>query len=387
MCTNFLLAVPSHPGNASGATTYVTARCIELPGTLPTSLYLIPRGQHFPLVPPPPPVLHPKKWTNPYGFVGLADSQAFATFPCFMDGLNEEGLSLGALWLAGAVYPSSGRKPNLFFSDLCAWVLGSFATVAELEEGLDTISVVGPPIPAAGEPSCYQALHFIATDATGASLVVEFVGGEMKVYPPSYQNDATADGVLTNAPPYDWQRANLANYTHLSVVGSVTSATDPSGPPVGSGLVGMPGDPMSASRFVRAATLQKGWSRLPADGAGWLPAPGGAEGGAGPVQTAVCVALEMVRGIQATPYGTALTSSTPTAPPQPGDWTMWSVVRDHTHRVLYFMTAFNGILRAIDLKALSFTGGPRSPGSYPSLALQPAPASFAWYVDVTKQLS
>ncbi|HEX3765554.1 MAG TPA: linear amide C-N hydrolase [Kofleriaceae bacterium] len=114
--------------------------------------------------------------------------------------------------------------------------------------------------------------HFIATDARGASIVIEFVDGTMNVYPPSWGHGATSDGVLTNAPTYDWQRTNLQSYAHLSVVGPKTSVAT-NGAPVGGGLLGMPGDPMSVSRFVRAATMRSGFGLLPPDGAGWMPPP------------------------------------------------------------------------------------------------------------------
>lgn len=388
MCTNFLLAVPADPGNASPKM-YVSARCLELAGSLPTSIYLIPCSQNFPLVSFPG-VENPVTWTNQYGFVAVADPFKFSTFPCFMDGMNEKGLSFGALWLPGTDYPSSGSNPNLYFSDFGAWILGNFDTVAKLESELPKISIVGPPIPTKERKSPnYVPLHFIATDYTGASLVVEFVDGEMNVYPPSYAQGATSDGVLTNAPTYDWQRANLANYSNLTVVGTGTSIGASDGPPVGSGLLGMPGDSMSASRFVKAATLRQGFGLLPKDGTGWLPtAP--ADGATGSVQTIVNVAMQMVQVIQTTPYGTALTApATPSSPPQVGDWTMWSVVRDHTNLVYYFTTAFNGIMRAVDLNTVNF-GTPTADletQSFQSIALLPAPTTFAWYEDVSTQFA
>jgi hypothetical protein len=65
---------------------------------------------------------------------------------------------------------------------------------------------------------------------------------------------------------------------------------------------------------------------------------------------------------------------------------MWSVVRDHTNRKLYFTTAFNGIMRVIDLNAIKF-GGP-APEQQPSppfqsIPLLPTPSSFAWCEDGT----
>ena len=50
MCTNLLISVPTDP---SGTPMHVSARCLELSGTLPTSLYVVPRGLSFPQDDPP----------------------------------------------------------------------------------------------------------------------------------------------------------------------------------------------------------------------------------------------------------------------------------------------------------------------------------------------
>jgi choloylglycine hydrolase len=158
---------------------------------------------------------------------------------------------------------------------------------------------------------------------------------------------------------------------------------------------------MSASRFVKAATLRKGFSLLPQDGTGWLPAPDGipasklatpgttsavaTPGFAGSVQTIVNVAMQLVQVVQATPYGTLLEQGSQASQPQVGDWTMWSLVRDHTNRVLYYTTAFNGIMRAIDLTRLDFGAAATFP-AFPTIALLPSPG-LAWYEDATSQLA
>src|SRR5699024_1437360 len=112
----------------------------------------------------------------------------------------------------------------------------------------------------------YVPLHYIVTDSAGRSIVVEFVGGKAVHYP-------SHKGVLTNWPTYDWQTTNVKNYYNLTPYGTATSPSG-AGHPGGGGLVGLPGEPLSASRFVKAWVLTEGIHELPADGAGWLPAPG-----------------------------------------------------------------------------------------------------------------
>ena len=391
MCTNFLLSVPSNPGNLPASTLHVSARCLELTGHMPTSLYRIPRDQSFPLTKNSPRWLHnPARWSNRYGFIGIANPQVFKEMPCFMDGLNERGLSFGALWLPGTSYPQTSPQVQnqVAFYDLGAWILGQFETVDEVRAALENIRLVGPPTPTTNAQdllSHYLPLHFIVTDALGKSLVLECVDGEVAVYPRARHEGETDDGVLTNAPTYDWQRTNLTNYQHLVVTGPATSVVHSTGI-VGNGLLGLPGDSMSASRFVKAATLRKGYGLLPASGQGWLPAPAGGESGyASSEQTVVNAAMQLVQIVQTTPYATALVVDDKTQQLKVGDWTMWSVVRDHTHRKLYFTTAFNGIMRVVALDAIDFDAQIVD-DDYVTLAMLPEPESFAWCEDVTGRL-
>jgi choloylglycine hydrolase len=381
MCTNLLLSVP----NGSTSMQHASARCMELASSMPFSLYLVPQSQNFPLAPPPysPPgdKTNWASWQNRYGFVAIANPQ---TPYMFVDGLNEQGLSFGSLWLPGTEYPHVGPHPNLFFGDLGGWILGNFTSVRDIAQRLHELSVVGPD----DKQNTYVPLHYIATDATGESLVIEFVNGKLKHYGPDYDHGATSDGVLTNAPTYDWHRTNLANYANLNVVGGATSVSK-SAAPVGDGLTGLPGDPMSQSRFVRAATLRKGFGLLQSSGASWLPAPGGEKTGfSDGNQTLINIALQLVQIVMGTTYGMLLSEpASGSSALQVGDWTMWSVVRDHTNRKYYFTTAFNGIMRMVDLTTLNFAAPANQvvPPMFQSIPL--LPSSSAWYLDATTSFS
>jgi choloylglycine hydrolase len=378
MCTNFML---DFPGTTPGSTMRVSARTLELSGGMPSSLYLVPRNQRFPLRSPFKPWLkNPLEWTNRYGFVGVASPGGLDVLPMFMDGMNETGLSAAALWLPGTRYSTDDAHPQLAYSDLTSWILGTCSTVAEVLSQLQNVSVWGPPV---GTRDLYTPVHFIVSDPSGQSMVIEFVDGQRIVYGPDWNDNATSDGVLANAPTYDWHRANLANYANLGVIGPETSVVS-LGPPVGNGLCGMPGDPMSASRFVRAALMRKGFGLLPSNGEGWIPAPL-CDGSAGAVQTAINVAMQLAVVVMATPYGTVLTQKSGAAGPSVGDWTMWALVRDHTHRVLYYTTAFNGIMRGIDFAELSFEGG--KPFPFESIPLLPAPSTYPWVEVVSNQFA
>jgi len=91
-------------------------------------------------------------------------------------------------------------------------------------------------------------VHYAIHDASGKSIVIEYVEGKLHVY-----DDPL--GVLTNSPAFDWQTTNLRNYVNFSLVnvppvhlGTVTLV----GFGQGTGMLGLPGDITPPARFVRA---------------------------------------------------------------------------------------------------------------------------------------
>jgi len=185
------------------------------------------------------------QWTTKYAVVGL---NALG-LEIFVDGMNEKGLVGGALYLPNLAefqeVPAAEAKTSLASWEALTYILTSFATVAEVKQGLPKIKVNR------AEQATFKSavpLHLTLHDASGASLVVEYVGGALHLY----DNPTT---ILTNAPTFDWQIANLGQYANLSAeepepmkIGSLTLAA----PSTGAGLHGLPGDMLSPSRFVRA---------------------------------------------------------------------------------------------------------------------------------------
>jgi choloylglycine hydrolase len=372
------------------------------------SVYVMASGQTWPLTATASPsgTAGPNhlSWTNTYGFVGMGVPTSWATLPTFNDGLNTAGLSVGGLWMApGTEYPPiQGAANEVSFYDFPSWILGNFATVEEFCAGFGEIAVVGPPaLLEGGDPDpSYLPLHYVVTDSTGRSAVVEFIGGKGILYP-------NATGVLTNWPTYDWHSTNVENYFNLTPYGSATTLLE-TGNPGGGGLLGLPGDPLSTSRFVKASILTKGVNSLPKDGFGWLPAPGlfptdpapkhPLPPYAGPEQTAVTMALQLVQLCMGTPYAMLVvdvengpaTTGTPASDPPTytcgyGDYTMWSTVRDHTNVKYYFSSVFSGLLTHIDLNQIDFTTAAPYPNS-PSVSVLPQ-QDPAWYVDATADLT
>ena len=183
------------------------------------------------------------EWTGKYGFAGMNVEH----LPVSVDGLNTEGLSIGALWLPGSQYQAiTDTSKGLSVDNFCDWVLSSFRDCNEVKAALGSVQVGFPKL-----LSNLLPLHFPINDARGNSIVIEFIGGEAQVH----DNPV---GVLTNDPVFDWQLENLRNYVDLSSwdaepsrFGELTVKQTGHG----SGLIGLPGDPTPPSRFVRAAVM------------------------------------------------------------------------------------------------------------------------------------
>ncbi|GAG62989.1 unnamed protein product, partial [marine sediment metagenome] len=184
-------------------------------------------------------------------------------------------------------------------------------------------------------------LHLAIHDAYGKNLVVEFVNGETKFYDNPNQ-------VLTSFPFFDWQTTNLRNYLNITNKNATDEFLKKIGN--GSGMLGLPGDATSPSRFVRAYFLNR-----------YSPEPKS-------IQEAVSHSLHIINAIEVTNGQVAS-----------GEHTQWSLVRDHANKVLYFRDNQNQNLRAIELTKLDLT--PRA-----QIKSLPITAGSNWHYKVSDQL-
>lgn len=195
-----------------------------------------------------------------YGFIGV---NSFG-IPVNIDGINEKGLVAGGLLFPGfAAYqpfvPGEAAKTIAQF-DVVNWLLSQFATVAEVKKGLAGVRICQGPSTAQGVTIGPLPLHYTVHDASGESIVIEHVGGQLKVHD-------NPIGVLTNSPDFDWMRIYLSNFVNLSAVNASPKdlsgfKIDPTGQ--GSGMLGLPGDFTPPSRFLRMVALSQ--SAAPATG-------------------------------------------------------------------------------------------------------------------------
>ena len=194
-------------------------------------------------------------WATRYGFVGIS---AFDT-DMYMEGMNEKGLAAGGLYFEDVKYPVIKPGDEVLNSgDSISWILGNFANVAELKQGLHKVkfwSDANNPLHLPGLP-----FHCYATDASGDSIVIEYIDGNLKIW------DNRANGVMTNEPDLGWHLKNLRFYSNMNPNSIPLPELNDEKWSEGTGLMGLPGDYTNAGRFVRTSIL-KYFSKTPENAA------------------------------------------------------------------------------------------------------------------------
>ncbi|MGP4117126.1 choloylglycine hydrolase family protein [Levilactobacillus zymae] len=196
-------------------------------------------------------------FTTTYGFVGAGRSLGHELF---VDGVNEKGLGVAALYFPGNtayVDQAASDKLGLAPHDFTAWALGNAGSVAELSELVKTIQLVNVSVALL---QVVTPLHFIVSDSTGATAVLEATNHDLHLI----DNPV---GVMTNSPEFGWHLQNLSTYGTLTAeerplndyLGYQSKTQGP-----GTGALGLPGDYTSPSRFVRTV-FAKHFSQPTAD--------------------------------------------------------------------------------------------------------------------------
>lgn len=184
-----------------------------------------------------------------YGFIGTGRNLGEYFLA---DGVNEQGLAVAELYfLNEAKYSSEAKedKINLAPHEFIMWLLGDIANISDLRKRISTINLVDEAVPLLG---FVPPLHFIVTDKTGETVVIESDSGELLI-------KDNPVGVMTNSPEFGWHLKNLNNYLSLQPNNFQMKKIDnfevkPFGQ--GSGTYGLPGGYTSPERFVRTAYLR-----------------------------------------------------------------------------------------------------------------------------------
>lgn len=187
-------------------------------------------------------------WKSTYAVVGANAMDVVG----IIDGVNEMGLAGGLFYFSGYAGYETAEDATLSIApwELMTWILTNFKNVGEVKQALPHIKVVSAVF---GPWGLTPPVHAIVHDANGQSVVIEYVDGNLHMHD-------NALGVITNSPTFDWHLTNLKNYISLSAdnVSDVKLADIAFSPlSQGSGMLGLPGDFTSPSRFVRAVAFSQ----------------------------------------------------------------------------------------------------------------------------------
>lgn len=263
-------------------------RTMEWPGDLQAEIAIFPHGHSF------------GTYTTKYGFVGIHHLGGLG----LSDGLNEHGLAVSVLWLSGSKYADE-KAANYHIKDLCALLLGSTKTVNEALEFIAANKFYTSTY----EGKIDLTIHFSITDASGRSVVVEFIDGKTKVY----ENKV---GVMTNEPTFDKQLQMWSAYKPKNFNEETFEGFDYS--PEG--------------RFARMAAFNATQAKVATDGA------------------AINRAWSMINAVDI-PQGILYWRWVNDQP----QFTSYAVVVDIKNRIYYFRTYDNYDIRKVDLSKMDFS--------------------------------
>jgi choloylglycine hydrolase len=204
-----------------------------------------------------------------------------------------------------------------------SWVLSQCSTIDQVKEELAELSLVTLD-------SKIGAVHWRITEPNGRMVVLEVVGG----VPHFYENKL---GVITNAPGFQWHMTNLNNYVNLQP-GSAPDNTIKPGITLkqlghGGGMLGLPGDFTSPSRFVRATFFQ---TTSPVWATGF---------------DTVVQAFHILNNFDIPIGSQHIKSEIPKNMPSA---TQFTAATDLKSMKLYYRTAWNSNIRCIDLMDIDF---------------------------------
>jgi choloylglycine hydrolase len=240
-------------------------------------------------------------------------------------------LVLGAFYHPGYAeydYKHQSSKKDISVSQLIAYLLSNCADIEEvrneLENNIHVISLIEPlfgsEVPA----------HYIASDKSGNSIIIEFLAKKTIITP-------NPIGVITNSPSFAWHMTNLRNYLQLHVEPAKSISID--GVELaplssGTGMLGLPGDFTSPSRFVRAIALSKAASKTDNGPDTVLQALHTLDNFNVPLSSAEGADISQDQSLKRA--------------------TVWSSAGDLTNLKYYYHTATNRRTRMIDLKKIDF---------------------------------
>ncbi|MBQ4163975.1 MAG: choloylglycine hydrolase [Turicibacter sp.] len=214
-------------------------RNLDVPASYGQAVHIIPRNFNWTNV------VTGETLTSKYSCIAMAI--VVDNHPLLFDGVNEKGLAGGGLNFTHFAKFSDEAIPgktNISAADFLYWALGNFSNLTELREALQNLVLTNIPVK---ENLPVSGLHWMFTDLSGKSIIVENMDDGMHIY----DNPV---GTLTNDPTFPWHLTNLRQYVTIDTkTPQPRQMGDVLMHPFGHGLnmCGLPGDASPASRFVR----------------------------------------------------------------------------------------------------------------------------------------
>lgn len=204
----------------------LVGRTLDWRTPIPTNLYVYPAGMEKQSMPSGPML----KWTSKYGSVLAVGYDGGVT-----EGMNERGLVMNGLFCKDSVYKEAigpeDSTPVMSLAVLVSYFLDNFATVDEAEAWLkaNPFNIYGKTF----DGGTVSLLHWALTDRTGTTLIMEYDGGELRLF------KGREFQVLTNDPQQEAMKSIENYWTGIG------------------GMNMLPGTVKSADRFVRASFFIK----------------------------------------------------------------------------------------------------------------------------------
>ncbi len=175
-------------------------------------------------------------WQSQLSIFTIDSVVSDSPYPIPFEGINSAGLSISGN-LANSSYPSNNPGPTISTDDMVNWVLSQASNIDEAATLLTTVNIESA-----------WSYHYIVFDKYGNNLVVEYENQT----PVSYFNESK---VLTNNPNLKYQLENQNNYANIRNWFPNAVLPDSGDQFHGQGMLGIPGDWMSTSRFTKVNTM------------------------------------------------------------------------------------------------------------------------------------
>ena len=181
-----------------------------------------------------------ESFNNHYSILGIG--MYYDNYPFLFDAINEKGIGMSCLnFVNNAHYfDFKKNKINLTYYELILYLLGKCSSLKEVKEELDDINLINE---AYDNSMIISQLHFMVSSKEG-SLVIESTIDGLRVYDNFFD-------VLTNNPDFSYHSNNINNYSNLTLKNPKKYIS------LGQGLIGLPGDYSSISRFIKAFFVKK----------------------------------------------------------------------------------------------------------------------------------